>query len=223
MRFLAHPLLRRISAYFHTEPRETPASLLCLIVTGVGFRAGMEFIEPFALLGNWGYTTSTILAGAGVGGLAVALAAQKTLESLFGGIAVISDRPVLVGDLCLFGDRTGRVEDIGLCSTRIRTLDRSLVTIPKGQFSSKELETFSRQDRIWFHPRLSLARETTPLQIRELLNSPSHLLASNQELLLHLPEIVTAAGAHLALPTQASSNYEGEPRRPGNIPKRLRA
>jgi MscS family membrane protein len=158
----------------------------------------MELIEPFALLGNWGYTTSTILAGVGVGGLAVALAAQKTLESLFGGIAVISDRPVLVSDLCLFGDRTGRVEDIGLRSTRIRTLDRSLVTIPNGQFSSTEPENLSRRDRIWFHPRLSLARETTPLQIRERLHSPSHLLASNQELLLRPLEIVTGMRAPAA-------------------------
>jgi MscS family membrane protein len=60
-----------------------------------------------AILGNWGYNTTTVLAGVGVGGLAVALAAQKTLENLFGGIAVISDRPVLVGDICRFGDRTG--------------------------------------------------------------------------------------------------------------------
>ena len=54
-----------------------------------------------AILGNWGYDTTTILAGLGVGGLAIALAAQKTIENLFGGIAVISDRPVFVGDVCV--------------------------------------------------------------------------------------------------------------------------
>ena len=67
-----------------------------------------------------------------MGGLAVALAAQKTIENLFDGVAVISDRPVLVGDYCKFGDRMGFVEQIGLRSTRIRTLDRTMVTVPNG-------------------------------------------------------------------------------------------
>ena len=60
-----------------------------------------------ALLGDWGYNTSTILAGLGVGGIAIALAAQKTIENLFGGVAVISDRPVKVGDYCKFGTGSG--------------------------------------------------------------------------------------------------------------------
>jgi MscS family membrane protein len=115
----------------------------------------------------------------GVGSLAVALAAQKTIENLFGGVAVISDRPVLVGDTCRFGDRIGTVEDIGLRSTRIRTPDRTLVTVPNAQFSSMTLESLSRRDRIWFHPRLSLTRETSPAQIRQLLDSISHVLSSN--------------------------------------------
>ena len=70
------------------------------------------------VLAAWGYNTNTILAGLGVGGLAVALAAQKTIENLFGSISVITDRPVLVGDLCQFGGQMGTVEDIGLRSTR---------------------------------------------------------------------------------------------------------
>jgi len=130
------------------------------------------------ILSNWGYNTTAVLAGVGVGGLAVALAAQKTIENLFGGVAVISDRPVLVGDTCRFGDRTGTVEDIGLRSTRIRTPDRTLVTVPNAQFSSMTLENLSRRDKIWFHPRLSLARETSPAQIRQLLDSISGLLDS---------------------------------------------
>jgi MscS family membrane protein len=110
------------------------------------------------VLTAWGYNTTTILAGVGVGGLAVALAAQKTIENLFGGIALISDRPVLVGDLCQFGGQLGTVEDIGLRSTRIRTLDRTLVTIPNSQFSTMTLENYSKRDRMWFHPALHLHR-----------------------------------------------------------------
>ena len=110
------------------------------------------------VLSYWGYNTTTILAGLGVGGLAVALAAQKTLENLFGGISVIGDRPVLVGDECRFGDRTGIVTDIGLRSTRIRTPDRTVIIVPNGQFSSMTLENISQRDKIWFHPTLNLRR-----------------------------------------------------------------
>jgi len=129
-----------------------------------------------AVLSDWGYSTTTILAGLGVGGLAIALAAQKTIENLFGGVAVISDRPVSVGDFCRFGDRVGTVEDIGLRSTRIRTLDRTLVAIPNAEFSSMKLENFSKRDKIWFHFLLNLRRDATPDQMRALLESITKIL-----------------------------------------------
>jgi MscS family membrane protein len=127
-------------------------------------------IAILLVLGAWGYDTTTILAGLGVGGLAVALAAQKTIENLFGGISVITDRPVLVGDLCQFGGQMGTVEDIGLRSTRIRTNDRTVVTVPNSSFSTMTLENYSRRDRLWFHPTLQLRRETTSAQVREMMD-----------------------------------------------------
>jgi MscS family membrane protein len=129
-----------------------------------------------AILSDWGYNTTTILAGLGVGGLAVALAAQKTIENLFGGVSVISDRPVSVGDFCKFGDRSGTVEDIGLRSTRLRTADRTLVTVPNGQFSSMTLENFSQRDKMLFHVTLNLRRDTTPDQVRAVLESVTKML-----------------------------------------------
>jgi MscS family membrane protein len=134
------------------------------------------------LLSNWGYNTSTIIAGLGVGGIAIALAAQKTIENFFGGVSVVSDRPVAVGDFCKFGDRTGTVEDIGLRSTRIRTVDRTLVTVPNGQFSSMTLENFDRRDKMLFHFMLNLRRDTKPDQVRELLASVKKILADHPEL-----------------------------------------
>ena len=123
------------------------------------------------VLSAWGYNTNTILAGLGVGGLAVALAAQKTIENLFGGISVITDRPVLVGDLCQFGGQMGTVEDIGLRSTRLRTNDRTVVTVPNSSFSTMTLENYSRRDRLWFHPTLQLRRDTTSSQVREMMDA----------------------------------------------------
>lgn len=134
------------------------------------------------ILYRWGYPTSTILAGLGVGGLAVALAAQKTLENLFGSISVITDRPVLVGDFCQFGSQVGTVEDIGLRSTRIRTLDRTVVTIPNSVFSTMSLENYSRRDRMWFHPTLHLRRDTTAGQIREMMDAVREILDGHDQL-----------------------------------------
>lgn len=133
-------------------------------------------IAVLAILNSWGYNTTTLLAGLGVGGLAVALAAQKTLENFLGGVSVATDRPVLIGDFCRYGDRVGTIEDIGLRSTRIRTLDRTLITIPNGQFSSLEIENFGRRDKIFFHPMLNLRRDTTPDQVRALIPSLRQIL-----------------------------------------------
>jgi MscS family membrane protein len=136
----------------------------------------LYLIAFLAVLSVWGYNTTTILAGLGVGGIAVALAAQKTIENLFGGISVIGDRPVLVGDFCRFGNRVGTVIDIGLRSTRIRTLDRTVVSVPNGQFSAMELENFSSRDKIWFHQTLSLRRDTTVEQLQRVMSSIREVL-----------------------------------------------
>jgi MscS family membrane protein len=129
--------------------------------------------------------------------LAIALAAQKTIENLFGGVAVISDRPVSVGDFCRFGDRVGTVEDIGLRSTRIRTLDRTLVTVPNAQFSSMTLENFAKRDKMWFHFTLNLRRDTTPDQVRDLLKSITRKLADHPKAETGpLPVRFTGVGAY---------------------------
>jgi len=115
----------------------------------------------------------------GIGGVAIALAAQKTIENLFGGVAVISDRPVFVGDFCRFGDRTGTVEDIGIRSTRIRTVERTLVSVPNALFSSMTLENFSKRDKRLFQMTLNLRRDTTPDQVRLLLTAITDTLTGN--------------------------------------------
>ena len=103
-----------------------------------------------------GYNMSTILAGLGVGSLAVALAAQKTLENVIGAITLYTARPVKPGDLCRFGKVIGVVEEIGLRSTLIRTLDRTMLVVPNSVFSSVEVENLSSRDRIRYYRRVLL-------------------------------------------------------------------
>jgi MscS family membrane protein len=159
-------------------------SALSYSVLPLGRQVTKLLIFLFAILSVlsiWGYDTSTILAGLGVGGLAIALAAQKTIENLFGGISIIGDRPVLVGDACRFGDRTGTVTHIGLRSTRIRTPDRTIISVPNSQFSSLALENISERDKIWFHPTFNLRRDTTSDQLMKVLSSLSEILRGHSK------------------------------------------
>ena len=145
-------------------------------------KLSLFLIATLSLVSAWGYNTATILAGLGVGGLAVALAAQKTIENLFGGISVIGDRPVLVGDFCRFGTHIGTVMHIGLRSTRIRTPDRTIVSVPNGQFSAMELENYSARDKIWFHVTLNLRRDTTSEQLLQVLSAVREILKQHSKL-----------------------------------------
>ncbi len=129
-----------------------------------------------------GYDMSTIIAGLGVGSLAVALAAQKTLENVIGALTLYTARPVSAGDFCRFGNITGTVEEIGLRSTMIRTLDRTMVVIPNAVFSAQEIENYSRRDRIRYFRRFRLQLSSAD-QLR-------FLLVEMRKLLLAHPQVI---------------------------------
>ncbi len=138
----------------------------------------------FAILSTMGFNLSTALAGLGIGGIAIAFAAQKTLENLFAGVSVLSDEVIRVGDVCKIGDRVGTVEDISLRSTRLRTPDRTELSIPNGALASMNVENLSRRDKILFNARLSLRYETSPDQVR-------YVLAQLRRLLYEHPKVET--------------------------------
>jgi MscS family membrane protein len=126
-----------------------------------------------------GADLTAVLTGLGVGGVAVAFAAQKTLENLFGGMMIISDEPIRVGDFCRVGDQMGTVEDIGLRSTRIRTLMRTLVSIPNGQLATMNIENFSLRDKFWLHHVVGLRYETSKNQLDRVLDELRGMLLSH--------------------------------------------
>lgn len=136
-----------------------------------------------AILDTFGFNVTASLAGLGVGGIAVALADQKTIENLFGGVTLYADKPVRVGDYCRFGDQIGTVEEIGIRSTRVRTLDRTLITIPNSTFSSMQLENFTKRDRIRLFTIIGVRYETTPDQMRYILVEIRKLLYSHERVL----------------------------------------
>lgn len=132
-----------------------------------------------AILGVLGVNVTAGIAALGIGGIALALGAQKTVENFVGSVTLITDQPVRVGDFCKVGDTTGHVEQIGMRSTRIRTLTRTLVTIPNGQFSSEKIENYAHRDKFLFNPILEVRYETTPDQIRFLLVELRSILYSH--------------------------------------------
>ena len=128
------------------------------------------------VLRYFGVQSTPALAGLGVGGLAVALAAQKTLENVVAGASLLLDQAVRVGDTLRLGETVGTVDHIGLRSTRIRTLDRTIVSIPNGQLANANVEKLSVRDKFWFHPEVRLRHETTPAQLQAVLDGLRHLL-----------------------------------------------
>jgi len=125
-----------------------------------------------------GFNVSTLIAGLGVGSLAVALAAQKTLENVIGAITLYTARPIRPGDWCRFGQIQGAVEEIGLRSVTLRTKNRTLVTVPNSMFSSADIENFSVRDRIRFYKLLEL-QMPTPDQLRAILGEFRTLFAAH--------------------------------------------
>lgn len=129
---------------------------------------------------NLGYPITTLLAGLGVGGIAVALAAQKSLENLIGSIIIYTSRPVLVGDFCKFGTTSGTVEEIGLHSTQLRTLARTVVHIPNALFAAGMVENLTQRDKILYRTRLRLSYEDTPDQVKQVLTKIRELIDQHE-------------------------------------------
>jgi MscS family membrane protein len=147
------------------------------VVDGLILFAGLMYT-----LYHFGINPAAALTGLGVGGIAVALAAQKTLENVIAGISLIADEAVHVGDTLKVGDIAGTVEEVGLRSTRIRTLDRTVVCVPNSQIANMSPETLSARDRFWLHPVVGLRYETTPLQMRAVTADLHRLLAAHSSL-----------------------------------------
>ena len=138
-------------------------------------------IVIFALvwLDNIGFKVTTLLAGLGLGGLALALGFQKSIENIVAAIALYVAQPVRIGDFGRFGNTLGTVEEIGLRATRVRTLDRTIVSISNAEFASLQIDNFNKRDKIWYHPQIRLRYDTTPDQIRYILVEVRKLLYSH--------------------------------------------
>jgi MscS family membrane protein len=150
-------------------------------VIPLGYRLAEITVATVAVvttLQELGYPVTSLVAGLGIGGLAVALAAQKTVEHVFGGVMLSIDQPLRLGDLVRVEDVVGYVEQIGLRSTAIRTLDRSLVTFPNGKLADMKIECLQARDHMRLHSQIGITYDATASQI-DTLRDAIHSFLSN--------------------------------------------
>jgi MscS family membrane protein len=130
-----------------------------------------------------GFDITTVLAGLGVGGLAVALALQKPMEDVFGAFTLYTQQPIRLGDFCRIGSESGTIEEIGLRTTRVRTLANTLIAIPNAKLANEPIENISAREKIRYKSTLRLKYGTTPEQIRRVLGGIRDLLESHERIL----------------------------------------
>jgi MscS family membrane protein len=172
--------LRRVRMQALARGHGGSASLMLLgerLIKALIFVMAVFFI--FSVLG---FNMSTALAGLGIGTLAVGFGAQQTIANLFGGVSVLGDEVIRVGDVCKFGDRAGTVEDIGLRSTRVRTEERTLLAIPNGTVASINVENLSRRDKMLFKTVLGLHLDTKLERLRAVLSEIRRVLGEHAKI-----------------------------------------
>jgi MscS family membrane protein len=149
-------------------------------------RTGMKVIvwglTIVIALNNAGYDVAALLAGLGIGGLAMAMAAKDTVSNVFGGVTIFTDQPFTIHDRIRASGFDGIVEEIGVRSTRIRTFDGTLVTIPNSAFADSPVENVSAEPSRKVKTNLGLTYETTPDQMDEAISILTDIAVNNNDL-----------------------------------------
>ncbi|GGL46324.1 mechanosensitive ion channel family protein [Sporolactobacillus putidus] len=156
-------------------------------------------VLTFALiLEQWNYHVTGLITGLGIGGLAIAMAAKDTLSNLFGGFVIITDTPFTIGDLIQTGTVEGTVEDINFRSTRIRTPEQALVTVPNSTLANQPIINLSKMEKRRISLNIQLDLETTNEQltacigrVRRLLSGDSQILSDG--LMVYLDQITSSS------------------------------
>jgi MscS family membrane protein len=174
-------LLRDIYAG-HLQKIGRPGALVLLQPAGNAVKLLVLIVALLIYLDKLGINITTVLAGLGVGGIAVALALQKPLEDVFGAITLYAQQPIKVGDFCRVGTTLGTIESIGLRTTRIRTLQNTVVATPNAKIASEPIDNFSARERILYWPKLRLRYDTTPDQIQQVLQGIRDILENHERI-----------------------------------------
>nr|WP_321500671.1 mechanosensitive ion channel family protein [uncultured Dethiosulfovibrio sp.] len=163
------------------SPRVTPNSIDASMLRTSSQLLGIMLSLAFLMYGasQLGIPLASVITGLGVAGLAISLAAKPTVENVIGGITLFADKPVQVGDFCQFGNNTGTVIEIGIRSTKLRTIDRTVLSVPNAEFSQLQLKNLSRRDKHLFEATIGLRYETSMDQLRWILTEIKEMLLAH--------------------------------------------
>jgi MscS family membrane protein len=157
------------------EARPASRGLLALASRVVKFV--LVLFAAIGFLGALGLPVTSLIAGVGIGGIALAFGAKQTVENLFGAFALGVDQPLREGDFVRTDSGVvGTVESIGLRSTRIRTPDRTIVSMPNGRLADSRIETFGLRDRSRLYTVLSIHYSASAAQLREVIANLERVL-----------------------------------------------
>ncbi|MFC2162291.1 mechanosensitive ion channel family protein [Candidatus Altiarchaeota archaeon] len=169
--------------YFKPLTRKTQTHLdeQLLPILQKGLTAITIIIGALIIISNFGVDISALLAGLGIGGLALALASKDTVENLFGAFAILTDRPFRIHDRIVVDGITGEVLEVGLRSTRIRTINNTEFIIPNGKVAASNIENISRPDRrLARNFTLSLTYDISIEKLREGIDIVKDILAETE-------------------------------------------
>lgn len=174
---ITRALTRRIGSSLSSRGMYAERSMISLVRRF--FEVVIFLLVGLVVLRAFGVDITPALAGVGIGGLALGLGAQKTFENLFGGVSILSDKAIVIGDVCKINNQVGTVEDIGLRSTRLRTGERTVLSIPNGILASSTIENLRLRDKFLCQQVIRLRYDLSPDHIRFVLGEIRELLLKN--------------------------------------------
>jgi len=173
----------------HLEGLGKPGAVVLLAPATNAVRILIVIAAILVWLDNVGFNITTLLAGLGVGGLAVALALQRPLEDVLGALSLYTQQPVRIGDFCRIGNELGTVEVIGLRTTRLRTLANSVLAIPNAKLATEQIDNYSARHMILYRPQLRLRYDTSREQLQQILDSIREMLAAHEHIVQDAPRV----------------------------------
>ena len=172
---------RRLESAAWADGQAAQARTLVPLLGNI-LRVTLAIVALLVALAQFGYPVGTLLAGLGIGGIAVALAAQKTVEHLFGSVSLAADRAFRVGDWVRAGPTEGTIERIGLRSTSFRTNDRTVVRVPNGRLADERIETFGERDRLFLKTDVDLTYDTPSVTIDRIRDDLERALRAHPKI-----------------------------------------
>lgn len=138
-------------------------------------------LAVLAVLQEWGINVTALIASLGIGGLAIALAAKDTAANLFGGLTILADKSLKIGEWVKVGDVEGVVEDLGMRTTKIRTFEKSLITVPNQYIANNPIENFSRRNIRRIKMTIGVVYDTPADVVRKIVNDIKKMLEEHPD------------------------------------------